>query len=350
MSKIKDIFRALQKITPILVKGTPLVLLHRVTLRCNCKCDFCDWWKSAKYDPGSELTLEELKVIYKQCEELGILEYAIWGGEPLMRPDFDGVLRESKRRGMISLTCTNGILLADRARELAPHMGYCIVSIDGIGDQHDKGRNFPGAFNLAMKGIEELRRAGGPARVRLWSQLNTHTIGSVKDVIGLAREMDVELEFIPTWNISCYNDHLMVSQDQMRETMEEIIHAKLGGAPIYNSLSMLRMLRDGGSFVCNAPRRVVSLDYDGRTQPCARWLEPHHDWIGPLGRESSLRDLIEDPRFISAARDLETCNECHSVCAMIHKNNVFWTRSQLLAEGLAHTAVRKLGRVYKPSS
>ncbi len=249
-----------------------------------------------------------------------------------MHPEVDKILALASSLDMYTTVCTNGTLLEERGPDIAPSLGLLLLSIDAVGEDHDKLKGFPGAFDRAMKGIESIRKKKKKLDVVLWSQLNKATMGGVEKVIRLADDLDVWVEFIPSWLVKGYNEDLVPERDaEYKASIDEIASLKLRGFPVANSFSSLNIFREGKPFRCNSPLFVISLEWDGRVQSCGKWFDRDYEWFGNLA-QGKLEDLVSDPRYRDTVEGLVSCNDCLSVCAMHHKDNIFITRSEYLLE------------------
>ncbi|MFW6194503.1 MAG: radical SAM protein [Halobacteriota archaeon] len=66
-----------------------------ITNRCNLKCKHCYWWKN--YDGGGELSIEEFEeVIEENFVKNNIVQVALTGGEPLLRPEVIELFNEKE--------------------------------------------------------------------------------------------------------------------------------------------------------------------------------------------------------------------------------------------------------------
>src|SRR5919199_500848 len=92
-------------ITRALVSTKHPVLAHIIPMRrCNLACGYCN-----EYDKVSSPV--PLDVMYRRLDklaELGTSIITISGGEPLMHPELDEIIRHIRRRGMIAGLITNG--------------------------------------------------------------------------------------------------------------------------------------------------------------------------------------------------------------------------------------------------
>ncbi|MFA5128337.1 MAG: radical SAM protein [Patescibacteria group bacterium] len=169
----------------------PIDCVLAVTYRCNSRCTMCDIWK-LKDTP--ELELEQYKKLPSTLRDINVS-----GGEPFLRQDIVDLVRIlhetcPKARVVIS---TNGYLtdlIKEKMREIlkyAPNAGIG-VSIDGIGEIHDKIRGIPGGFNLATRTVKVLREELGMKNLRLAFTVSKQNVDHLSKVYDLSRELGVQ--------------------------------------------------------------------------------------------------------------------------------------------------------------
>jgi MoaA/NifB/PqqE/SkfB family radical SAM enzyme len=85
------------------------ILVHIIPMRrCNLACGYCN-----EYDDVSKpVPIAEMKRRLDLLAEMGTSIITISGGEPLMHPELEEVIRHMRRRGMIAGMITNGFLLS----------------------------------------------------------------------------------------------------------------------------------------------------------------------------------------------------------------------------------------------
>src|SRR5713226_7486563 len=91
----------------LLSKNHP-ILVHIIPIRrCNLACTYCN-----EFDDFSKpVPLDEMKKWLEALADVGSSIITISGGEPLMHPELDEVIRHMRRRGMIAGLITNGFYL-----------------------------------------------------------------------------------------------------------------------------------------------------------------------------------------------------------------------------------------------
>ncbi len=144
----------------ILWKRRPIHLTFFLTRRCNSRCPFCFYLKGRDILPDAlpELDLDEIGRISESFGDL--LWLAFSGGEIYLRDDLVEISRifYVNNRPPIMLFPTNGLLpelIRERTERIvseSPHSVIAVkLSLDGLGEDHDRLRNTPGSFAGTME-------------------------------------------------------------------------------------------------------------------------------------------------------------------------------------------------------
>lgn len=123
--------RELRMIGKALLSTSHPILVHVIPMRrCNLDCGYCN-----EYDQVSKpVPLEEMKRRLDDLAGMGTSIITISGGEPLMHPELEEIIRHIRKRGMIAGMITNGFLLSvERIRSLnAAGLEHLQISIDNV--------------------------------------------------------------------------------------------------------------------------------------------------------------------------------------------------------------------------
>lgn len=190
------------------------VVVWNVTRRCNLKCIHC-YSNSQNIQYDNELTTEQGIALLDDLADYGSPVVLFSGGEPFTRDDLPELINHAAARGMRAVISTNGALITpERARIYAgAGLSYVGVSLDGIGDVHDRFRGVRGAFDAAMRGIRNCQEAGIKVGVRF--TLTRANVSEVPAIFDL-----VEKENIP--RICFY--HLVYSGRGSELVKEDLTH------------------------------------------------------------------------------------------------------------------------------
>src|SRR5208337_2849718 len=123
--------RELRMIGHGLVDTNHVVMAHIIPMRrCNLACAYCN-----EYDAVSKpVPLETMVQRLDQLARLGTAIVTISGGEPILHPDLDEIIRRIRHNGMIAGMITNGYLLnAERIERLnRAGLDHLQISIDNL--------------------------------------------------------------------------------------------------------------------------------------------------------------------------------------------------------------------------
>lgn len=108
-----------------------VLLAHIIPIRrCNLSCAYCN-----EYDDFSKpVPTEEMTRRIDHLARMGTSVITISGGEPLLHPELDAIIRHIRRRGILAGLITNGYLLtADRIQRLnRAGLEFLQISIDNV--------------------------------------------------------------------------------------------------------------------------------------------------------------------------------------------------------------------------
>src|SRR2546430_9671253 len=118
-------------ISKALLSTNHVVLAHVIPMRrCNLACGYCN-----EYDHNSQpVPLEQMKNRLEKLAELGTSIVTISGGEPMMHPQLDQIIRHIRPHGMIAGLISNGYYFTpDRIKRLnEAGLDSLQISIDNV--------------------------------------------------------------------------------------------------------------------------------------------------------------------------------------------------------------------------
>jgi hopanoid biosynthesis associated radical SAM protein HpnH len=139
-------------------KRFPLVLMLEPLFRCNLACPGC-----GKIQHPLEILRQYLSPedCFQAVEECGAPVVSIPGGEPLLHPQIDEIVKGLVARNKFIYLCTNGILLEQKLDlfEPSPYLTFS-VHLDGLKETHDHCVNREGVFDTAVKAIKIAKARG----------------------------------------------------------------------------------------------------------------------------------------------------------------------------------------------
>jgi hopanoid biosynthesis associated radical SAM protein HpnH len=139
-------------------KRFPLILMLEPLFRCNLACSGCGKIQHPTDILKKNLTPEQC---FTAVEECGAPIVSIPGGEPLLHPQIDEIVRGLVERKKYIYLCTNALLLEKSLDKFqpSPYLTFS-VHLDGMREWHDKCVDRQGVFDIAVKAIRAAKAKG----------------------------------------------------------------------------------------------------------------------------------------------------------------------------------------------
>ncbi len=225
-----------------------------VTDRCNLRCLYCMPEEGVPLlGHGEILTFEEILRVVRISVGLGIRKVRVTGGEPLVRKNILGFIRElSSIEGIddLSLT-TNGLFLPQMAEGLAQSgLKRVNISLDTLRAETFKKITRRDGLDIVLKGIEAARKAGlGPIKINVVAMRGVNDT-EILDFAQFAMDNDLAVRFI---------EFMPSRQDKWTE--EQLV----GADEILATLASRYELKDYAQSEATAgPGRMFTLPGSGR--------------------------------------------------------------------------------------
>jgi MoaA/NifB/PqqE/SkfB family radical SAM enzyme len=229
----------------------------------------------------------------------------LMGGEPMVHPEFDKILRWCQKNPLSVTIGTNGTLIEEYADLLAqPPMHSLEISIDGPEETHDKVRG-RGTFRTIFKGLATLRecaaKSGYMPRIQVRCTILPENVGCLAEFGRLLADKGIDLLSFQHLiyhnpNVDRENervmreefgivqetegDGLLPRQDingeevlrQIRALRQENLGFPIVMNPTYNDEVILEYYAGGAirrpQRRCYIPYQQISVDYGGYVTSC----------------------------------------------------------------------------------
>jgi hopanoid biosynthesis associated radical SAM protein HpnH len=162
------------------VKKFPLIVELEPLFACNLACAGC-----GKIQHPHDVLKQRMPVeqAVGAVLESGAPMVSIAGGEPLMHPQIDEIVRQLIAKKKFVYLCTNGLLLKRHIHKFKPSPYFAwVVHIDGLKEAHDRAVSKEGGFEGAVEAIKIAREAGFKVNTNT-TFFNTDTAQSVIEVL-----------------------------------------------------------------------------------------------------------------------------------------------------------------------
>ncbi|MDR1018694.1 MAG: GTP 3',8-cyclase MoaA [Lachnospiraceae bacterium] len=183
-----------------------------VTDRCNLRCKYCMPIGIKLTEMKNILTFEEIIQIVKAAVNLGIKNFRITGGEPLVRNDIENLIkmiRDISGVKSISMT-TNGILLKEKAIRLKEAgLNNINISLDTLNP--NEFYNITGKDELykVLEGIFQAKKSGLDVKINTVLRKETDW----EELISFGEKHGLPVRFIEMMPIGYGKDFDYISND-----------------------------------------------------------------------------------------------------------------------------------------
>lgn len=199
------------------------VVIWNLTRRCNLHCLHCYSLSQDRAYPD-ELTTGEGKELVAGLARYRVPVLILSGGDPLFREDLYTLAEHARDLGQRCALSTNGTLIDAAAAKRLRGCGvtYVGISLDGIGEAHDRFRGLRGSFAMALDGLRRCRDEGMKVGIR--TVLCRRTLGDLPAIFELAEKENVD---------RLYFSHLVYSGRGAKLTRDDLSPEKKRAALDY---------------------------------------------------------------------------------------------------------------------
>lgn len=243
-----------------------------ITQACTERCVHC---YIPEYNPVF-LSLSQIKQVIDEFRVQGGIGLTLSGGECMLHPDFDEIVRYARTKDLIVGILSNLTLCDDAKIRLLQEVEATVqVSLYSMNPAtHDAITKRPGAFAATKAAIEMLRAAQIPCRISCPTMKANYR--DYLDVLNYARslKMDAQTDFIIMGKMNCDTSNLACRLDlaETRCILEDIIVKSLPVNNEYFDPAKKEQLESDDDFatrkVCGACVSSVCLDATGNYYPC----------------------------------------------------------------------------------
>lgn len=251
---------------------TVFTLQIDVTQACTERCIHC---YIPEYNPVF-LPFERIKTVIDEFRDMGGLTLSLSGGECMMHPDFDKIVRYAREKDLIVGILSNLTLCDDSKIKLLQEAEATVqVSLYSMNpDTHDAITRRKGSWLKTKEAIEKIRAAQIPCRISCPTMKPNYK--DYLDVLAYARslKMDAQTDFIimgkmdgDTSNLACRLDLC-----ETRHILEDIVFRSVPMKSEYFNPGKREKMRSDEEFmedkICGACVDSVCLDATGNYYPC----------------------------------------------------------------------------------
>jgi MoaA/NifB/PqqE/SkfB family radical SAM enzyme len=281
----------------------PIVVSFEVTDACTCYCKHCD--HGGPRDMSRDLKPAEYR---KYMDVLRPCVVQVSGGEPLMRPDLEDIVRNIKSDSglpFIILVSNWSHMTEERYIGLrAAGVDEFCVSLDFPDERHDDFRGLPGLYRHLSNLMPKVAKLGYDD-ILLNNCITASNVEEINAVADKAAEWGVNI------NYSAYSprrtgcrDYFLTSKKQLEVLdygLKKLTERMNRSHWITTNQTTLDATREyftsGGMSSCKAGLRWLVVTSDGALQPCSMQFQRY--------------GLHEQARMVKEFTQNNTCDQCY---------------------------------------
>jgi len=185
----------------------PTVLIYHCTFVCDARCEMCSNWQRG--DRKSDMSIEEIDKAFESPLWKNIEVANLSGGEPTTRNDMVEISRIMLDRlprlrkfgiNTTGMTPQRAIPMLTKVAEMCHERGTIFstrVSIDGVGDMHNRVRKTKGGFDKALKTIRAMQELQKriPFNFGISTTIFSMNLDDAENILAWARKENLDIVF-----------------------------------------------------------------------------------------------------------------------------------------------------------
>jgi MoaA/NifB/PqqE/SkfB family radical SAM enzyme len=277
-----DVPRFAWKYARLTRQRRPLLVHFEVTMRCNARCSFCDYWKTP-----SSAKADEAASFVEAARYFDPMLITFTGGEPLLRRDLETVVGDVARAVRTSyntLITHGGMLTQERARGLwDAGIHQFNISLDYLDGRHDVARGIPGLTERIFGAVDGMR-AAGIDNIRFNTVLKDDNLDQAMPLVERAAALGCGVNFSLYTDLKNGNAGHLIGAERWRvldDTIEALLaYKRRRRGVITNSDHYLaqipRYVRGRVTELCESGVRTIHIDPSGRVKRCPDFPTDFH--------------------------------------------------------------------------
>jgi MoaA/NifB/PqqE/SkfB family radical SAM enzyme len=291
----------LAKYAYLSARKRPILVHFEVTLRCNARCGFCDYWKTDRRARDAEL-----RSFADAARYFNPMLVTFTGGEPTLRSDLEDLVRAvcSAVRLKYVMVITHGATLTlGRAQSLwDAGINQFNISLDYLDERHDRERGIPGLAARILRTVPELH-AAGIDNIRFNTVIKRDNLDEIMPIVQRAHATGCGV------NLSVYTDMKNGNRAHLLGEAEQVRVERLVAQLLAFKRRNRGVITNSDYYIAQIPRYVRG----EMREPCRSGIRTIH--IDPTGFVKRCPDFPVDFHWQEFKRyDPIACNACYYAC------------------------------------
>jgi MoaA/NifB/PqqE/SkfB family radical SAM enzyme len=272
----------LAKYAWLTLRRRPVLVHFEVTLRCNARCGFCDYWKT----PADART-HEVQSFADAARYFNPMLVTFTGGEPLLRRDLEELVAAvdgAVRLKYTTLITHGGMLTPERASSLwKAGIHQFNISLDYLDGRHDAARGIPGLSDRIFAAVDGMR-GRGIDNIRFNTVIKDDNLDQLLSIVERAAEIGCGVNF-SVYTAAKNGNRAHVLDAPHYAALDDVIarlldYKRRRRGVITNSDAYLeqipRYVRGELTEPCRSGQRTIHLDPTGHVKRCPDFPTDFH--------------------------------------------------------------------------
>jgi MoaA/NifB/PqqE/SkfB family radical SAM enzyme len=291
----------LAKYAYLKLRKRPVLVHFEVTLRCNARCAFCDYWKT---DPKAKE--HELASYAEAARFFNPMLVTFTGGEPTLRRDLEELVASvagAIRVKYVTLITHGGMLTPERAKSLwDAGINQFNISLDYLDGRHDAARGIPGLTDRILRTLPRMREQGID-NVRFNTVIKDDNFDQILPIVHRAAELGCGVNFSVYTDAKNGNRTHLVRGEQFA-AVDEVVAQLLA-----YKRRRRGVITNSDYYIEQIPRYVRG----EMKEPCQSGISTIH--VDPTGHVRRCPDFPVDFHWKDFRRyEPIDCNACYYAC------------------------------------
>ena len=278
----------------------PVLVHFEVTMRCNARCGFCDYWKTDRSARD-----HELKSFADAARHFDPMLITFTGGEPTLRLDLERIVAEvaaAVRLRYITVITHGAMLTPERAASLwDAGIDQFNISLDYLDGRHDAARGIPGLTAKIFRTVEAMRARG--MAIRFNTVIKDDNLDQLMPIAERAASLGAGVNFSVYTDMKNGNRAHLLGPDHQRDLASAV------GELLAYKRRRRGVITNSDYYLEQVPRWASG----AMMEPCRSGIRTIH--IDPLGQVKRCPDFPSDGHWRDyAGYEPIDCNACYYAC------------------------------------
>jgi len=295
------------------ILSAPLKVYLSITANCPLKCRHCHL--PIPDSSEKDLSMSELKSLFKEMASIGTCELILGGGEPFYREELPEIVASAREFGLNVSISTSGLFVTRIAAKKIADVGIKSfrISFDGSTEKSYDYLRGKGTYRRAMRGIKILQEVFPNTPMKMHTVIMKPNAGELMALLKISQKLNCNtwsIDFIRPLGFAAQNPSYLLSNSEILDAynavqrLAENVHSKI---EFYQFPSMSGKKTIYRGFGCVGGNLFCHIDAHGNVLPCS-FLRGHLPSASI--RQKSLKEIWVEGAGFKTMRSLQGNDMC----------------------------------------